>query len=529
MNDETAYRWRWATLGVLCLSLVIIGMDNTILNVALPTLGSDLDATDSDLQWVVDGYTLVFAGLLLTAGCISDKFGRKRALASGLLVFGLASVAAAFADSAAQLIAARCVMGIGAAFIMPATLSILMHVFTDARERAKAIGLWAAVSGVGVIAGPSLGGLLLEHFWWGSVFLVNVPVAGAALLLGKFLVPESRDPSAPRVDIPGAVLSTVGLFALVWAIIEGGSTEWLSRPVLTGLAAGALLLGAFIAWERRTPTPMLDLRFFRDRRFSSAAVALALVFFAMFGALFFLTQYLQLVLGYGTLAAGQRLLPIVTMALVAPIAMRLTETVGTRVVLTSGMLIISGSLLALGTTSIDDGYGRLAIILAVLGCGMGLVLSPATHAVMTSLPPEKAGVGSAVNDSVGQVGGALGVAVLGSILSSAYSSEMPAEIGGITLPDEASSGLGVALRIAAGLEEGPAAQLVLAAQESFVNAMNVTVMAGAAFTLFGALIALVWMPGKAAQRRMAETMEAGAEHEIDPAPQLVSVSEGRGL
>jgi EmrB/QacA subfamily drug resistance transporter len=520
VDAEVVHRRRWATLGVLCLSLVIIGLDNTILNVALPTLGSDLGASDSQLQWVVDGYTLVFAGLLLTAGSIADRFGRKRALATGLSVFGLASVVAAFAGSPGQLVAARCAMGVGAAFIMPATLSVLMHVFRDPQERAKAIGIWAAVSGLGVILGPSLGGLLLEHFWWGSVFLVNVPVAAGALLLGKALVPESRDPAAPRIDLPGAALSTVGLFVLVWAIIEGGSGDWLSGRVLAGFATGLGLLGAFVAWERHTDAPMLDLRFFRNPRFSSAALSLALVFFAMFGCMFFLTQYLQLVLGYGTLAAGERLLPIITMAIGAPIAMKLTEVVGTRVVLATGMLVTSGALLALATTSIDDGYGRFAVVLAVLGAGMGFILSPATHSVMSSLPADKAGVGSAVNDSVGQIGGALGVAVLGSILSSSYSGRMPADVAGVPLPDGASEGLGATLRVAAQLDEGHAASLVRVAQESFVHAMDVTVLVAAGITLAGAVAAAIWMPGRNAQPGLPATDEDEAP-EAAPAGELV--------
>ena len=300
------YPRRWWALGVLSLSLILIGLDNTILNVALPTLSQDLHATDSQLQWIVDGYTLVFAGLLLTAGSLGDRFGRRKALFTGLIVFATGSLAATWAGSAGQLTAARAVMGVGGAIIMPATLSVLTNVFVDARERAKAIGIWAAVSGLGIVLGPTAGGWLLEHFWWGSVFLINVPIAAAALISGYWLVPESRDPAAPRVDVLGAVLSVAGLGTLVWAIIEGADRGWTSAPILSAFAVAAVTLTAFVYWQHRCEHPMLDLRFFRDRRFTTACVAITLVFFGMFGTIFFLTQYLQFVLGYSPLEAGRR-------------------------------------------------------------------------------------------------------------------------------------------------------------------------------------------------------------------------------
>ncbi len=295
--DDRVHRRRWATLAVLCVSLLVIVIDNTIVNVALPTLVRDLGTSISDLQWVVDAYTLVFAGLLLTAGSLGDRFGRKGALTAGLVVFGAASAAAAFAGGVDSLIAARAVMGIGAALIMPATLSILTNVFTDARERALAIGLWSGVAGIAVALGPVTGGFLLEHFWWGSVFIVNVPIVIAAIVAGHFLVPTSRNPKRPRLDLVGAGLSIVGLGALVAAIIEAPSNGWTNPVIVAGFAIAAVALVAFVWWERRIDEPMLDVRFFANPRFTAASVNVTLVFFALFGFIFLATQYLQFVLG----------------------------------------------------------------------------------------------------------------------------------------------------------------------------------------------------------------------------------------
>ncbi|HYN92224.1 MAG TPA: DHA2 family efflux MFS transporter permease subunit [Pilimelia sp.] len=491
MDASTIHRRRWATLGVLCLSLMIIGLDNTILNVALPTLSRDLNATDSQLQWIVDSYTLVFAGLLLTAGSLGDRFGRRRALFLGLAVFAGASVAAAWVDSPGALITARAAMGVGGAVIMPATLSILTNVFTDARERAKAIGIWAAVSGLGIVLGPTAGGWLLEHFWWGSVFLVNVPVAVVTLLIGFWLVPDSRDPAAPRIDVVGSLLSIVGLSTVVWGIIEGHSRGWTSAPILASFALAGVALAGFVYWQHRSDHPMLDLRFFRDRRFSAACVAITLVFFALFGTIFFLTQHLQFVLGYSPLAAGQRLLPIATMVIGAPIAMRVMLRVGARVVVPLGLTIVTGGLLLLSTTTIDDGYGHVGIVLSLIGFGMGATMAPATEAVMASLPAAKAGVGSAMNDAVRQVGGTLGVAVLGSILSSSYA----AQLGAGQVPARATDGLGAALAVADTLPPAAARDLVEAARLAFVEAMGTTVLVAAAVAGAGAVVAFLWLPG----------------------------------
>ena len=319
-DPDTAYRRRWATLGVLCVSLLVIGLDNTILNVALPTLSRDLQASESQLQWIVDAYTLVFAGLLLTAGSLGDRLGRRRALVAGLAVFAGGSLWAAWSSSPGELMAARGVMGAGGAFIMPSTLSVLTNSFRDPAERTKAIGIWAAVSGVGIVLGPACGGWLLEHYWWGSVFLVNVPIALGAIVAARWLVPESRDPAAPRTDYLGAALSIAGLATLVWAIIEAPTKGWTSQPVLTAFALAAVLLTGFTVWERRAPEPMLNLTFLRSARFSAAAVSVTLAFFALFGSVFFLSQYLQFVLGYTPLETGVRVMPVATLVIGAPLA-----------------------------------------------------------------------------------------------------------------------------------------------------------------------------------------------------------------
>jgi EmrB/QacA subfamily drug resistance transporter len=317
---------RWWTLIVLCIALLVIGLDNTILNVALPTLVHDLHASTSQLQWIVDAYTLVFAGFLLTGGSLGDRFGRKHAMSVGLVIFAAGSAAGAFSGSASMLTLCRAVMGVGGALIMPATLSILTNVFTDPKERSKAIGAWAGISGMGIAVGPILGGFLLEHFWWGSVFLVNVPVAIVALTLGRFLIPNSKDPSAPKLDFVGSGTSIVGLSLLLWAIIEVPGKGWSDPTVILTMIGGLLVLGAFAAWELRSDEPMLDLQFFANPRFTVASLSITMAFFAMSGTLFLLTQLLQFVLGYSALAAGYRMAPMaVAMMVMAPLTPRLTE------------------------------------------------------------------------------------------------------------------------------------------------------------------------------------------------------------
>jgi EmrB/QacA subfamily drug resistance transporter len=484
---------RWWTLVVLCLSLLVISLDNTILNVALPTLERDLGASSSQLQWIVDSYMLVFAGLLLTAGAIGDRFGRRNALTFGLAVFGLGSALSAVAGSAEMLIASRALMGVGGAFIMPSTLSILTATF-PAHERAKAIGAWAAVSGLGIAIGPVAGGWIVEHADWSWIFLVNIPFVVAALLAQRPLVPESRDPAAPRLDLPGFALSTAGLTALVWAIIEAPSMGWTDARILAAFAAALALVAAFVAWERRAPEPMLDVRLFRDRRFSAASGAIALSFFAMFGAIFFLTQYLQLVLGYSAFEAGVRVLPVAAGIVIAsPLSARLTARFGAKVVVAGGMTLISAALLLMTGFDVDSAYGLVALAYVVLGLGIGLAMTPATDSVMGSLPLAKASVGSAVNDAARTTGGALGVAILGSILSSGYRGDMDAVSAGAA-QDSLSGALATASHIGGAAGE----RLAATAQEAFVNGMHAAVLVAAGIALVGALVALVFLPSREA-------------------------------
>jgi EmrB/QacA subfamily drug resistance transporter len=505
-TDGTAaaiYRRRWGTLAVLCLSLLVIGIDNTVLNVALPTLVEDLGASASQQQWIVDTYVLVFASLLLTAGMLADRFGRRGALQVGLAIFGLGSATAAFAGSAGMLIGARAVMGIGGAAIMPSTLSILTNVFTDARERAQAIGVWAAVAGLGIAIGPVTGGWLLEHFWWGSVFLVNLPVVAIALLAGRLLVPTSRDPAPRRLDPLGTVLSFVGLAGVLYAIIEGPSQGWTHGPVVAAFSGGMAVLATFVAWELHTDHPLLDMRFFENPRFSGASIAIMLVFFALFGTLFFLTQYLQFVLGYDPLRAGLAVAPVALALLVsAPLAPVLTARVGTKVMVAVGLAIVSAGLVILSTAGVSSGYGVVLATILVLGVGMGLAMAPATDSIMGSLPRAQAGVGSAVNDTTRMVGGSLGVAILGSVLSASYHATIVGSAAIARLPSSAaaaaSNSLGGAVEVARRLGGGAAQSIHSAASQAFVHAMGQAVLAGAAVALAGAIFALAWLPAWAA-------------------------------
>jgi EmrB/QacA subfamily drug resistance transporter len=500
---DRVHQQRWWTLAVLCLTLVLISIDNTILNVAIPTLAREFDATASQLQWIVDSYVLVFAGLLLTAGFLGDKFGRRGALMWGMGIFGVGSVAASMAGSASQLIACRALMGVGGALIMPATLSILTNTFRDARERAKAIAIWAGCSGLGVALGPVTGGWLLEHFSWGSVFLVNLPVLLLAIIGCVVVVPTSRDADAPRLDLGGAALSMAGLTALLWAIIEAPEQGWMSSRSLVGFAMAAGLLALFGVYESRHPAPMLNLGFFRNPRFSAASGAVTLTFFALFGSLFLVTQYMQSVMGYTALQSGVRYLPLAaTLLVVSPTSAKLAQRFGSKIVVSSGLAAVATGLLLMLRLEADTGYAPVLLSMVVLAFGMGLTMAPATESIMGSLPPAQAGVGSAVNDTTREVGGALGVAVLGSVLSSVFGSRMVDVLDGGELPDEArhvaEHSVTGAVTVAHELGGAPGAALAQAAKAAFVDGLHTTSVVAAAVALVGSLIALVMLPARAA-------------------------------
>ena len=500
VQQEKAFARRWWILLVLCLSLVVITLDNTILNVALPTLQSDLGATYSQLQWMVDSYTLVFAGLLLTAGSLGDRFGRKGALQIGLGVFALGSLLSALATSPEMLIGTRAIMGIGGAFIMPATLSILTNVF-PAEERGKAIGIWAGVSAIGIALGPLLGGFLIEHFSWHEIFTVNIPIALVAIGAGIVLIPSSKDPAAPKLDPLGALLSIVGLVSIVYAVIEAPEAGWTDPKILAGFAFGALVMVAFVLWELRCDEPMLDVTFFKNPRFTAASTGITLVFFAMFGFSFLLSQYFQFVLGYDALQTGIRMLPLaLTIMVVAPISPRIVHRVGTKLVVTTGLSLVAFALIMCTGLQVDSGYGQVAWRLVLLAMGMALTMAPATESIMGSLPLAKAGVGSAVNDTTRQVGGALGVAIVGSVLSSVFGSQIADAFAG-KLPAEAVEGarssLYGAFQLADQVGGAQGAQIVDVAKNGFVEGMHggALVAAGAAF--IGAVVAFLFLPATA--------------------------------
>ena len=429
-RESKVFRQRWLILGVLCFSLLVIVVDNSILNVALPTLVKDLNASNSQLQWMVDSYTLVFAGLLLTAGSLGDRFGRRGALQVGLSIFGLGSLASAFATTPAQLIATRALMGVGGAFIMPATLSIITNVFPQ-EERGRAIGLWASVAGVAAALGPMSGGFLLEHFYWGSIFTVNLPIVAFALVCSVFLIPTSKDPSKPRQDPIGAVLSIVGLSTLLYGIIEGPDVGWTEPRTLLAFGIAVVIIGTFAWWESYIDHPMLDTDVFKNPRFSAASIGITCVFFAMFGATFLLTSYLQFVLGYSPLSAGLALVPwALVMMVTSANSSRIVNRFGTKRTVATGLATVGGALLLLTGVPVHGHFvSDVMWRMMLMAAGMGLVMAPATESIMGSLPRAKAGVGSAVNDTTRQVGGALGVAIIGSVMSSVYHDRVATAIG----------------------------------------------------------------------------------------------------
>ena len=496
MDAETIYNRRWWILLVLCLSLIMVIVGNTTLNVALPTMSTDLNASNSQLQWMVDAYALVFAGLLLTAGALGDRFGRKGALLSGLAVFGAGTIAGAtLADSATDVIICRAIMGVGAALVMPATLSILTNVFPP-HERGRAIGTWAGVAAAGAAFGPIISGWLLERFWWGAVFLVNVPVVATAVVMGVLLVPTSRDPRQPRLDLVGAGLSIVALSALLYGIIEAPMKGWLSTDTLAFFAVAAVFIAAFVTWELRAKEPMLDLRFFKIGSFSGGSLAITLSFFALFGLFFLITQYLQLVLGYSAFQAGVRLLPMaVTIMITAPTSARLAERFGTRNVVTTGLSIIAFGLFLISRFEVDTGYPQLILSMMVTAVGMGLTSAPSTASIMSALPLGKAGVGSAVNDTTRELGGALGIAVLGSLVASHYQTTLAPAVDALPSFGKtvAFSGLGRALALAS--ETGNSA-LADAAKASFVDAMNQATVIGAAAAVVAAVGVFLLLPNR---------------------------------
>ena len=511
----------------LLIAAFAINLDITIVNVALPSLVRELHASTSQLQWVVDAYSLVFAALILAAGSLSDRLGRKGFLLAGLAVFGAASLAGGLTTTAGQLIVARCFMGIGAAMIFPSTLSLISNVFTERVARARAIGLWGASAGAAIALGPIVGGWLLERFSWQSIFFAMVPVAAAGAALVAVSVPTSRDPRAPKIDVPGLLLSTAAMAALIYTIIEAPGHGWGSARTLGGFALAAVLFAGFIARERSAREPMLDLSLFRNLRFSAASGSVTVTFFSLAGFIFLITQYFQFLKGYGPFEAGVRTLPVATaVAIASVVGTRLAVRFGTKLVVTIGLLLMTIFFTWVSTATVTTTYLTIAITMVICGTGMGLTSAPATESIMGAVPTEKAGVGSAVNDATRLLGATLGVAVIGSIYASVFSSRLtatlPASLPG-AITHAAHQSVGAALTVAGRL--GAGGHITLggavhhAATHAFTHGLSISCLVAACVTAGGALAAALLLPAQ-------PPGEAHAVAERAPARQAVAAVRG---
>ena len=547
MDEATIYRRRWGILSVLVVCLLVVILDNTILNVALKTIQADLGASQSQMQWAVDSYALVFAGLLIAWGVTGDRVGRKKILVLGMALFGATSALCSFAGSATTLILFRALMGIGAAAVQPQTLSIIQNVF-EPGERPKAIGIWAGASGAAIALGPIAGGALLKYFWWGSIFLVNVPIVIVGLVAIVVLVPDSKDPHPQRIDPSGVLLSIVALVVLVYGIIEGGNTnEWLRWNTLGAILLGAALLGLFVYLEKRSSHPTIDINLFRNRYFSAGTIAIGLTFFALMGSTFFLAYFLQAVRGYTALAAGVALIAVAAAVMIAaPLSAWLSRRFGPRVVAGTGLTVFGLTMVSYVLSTRTMPQWLIEVQMFGMGLGMGLTMTPATNAIMSAVPREKAGAGSAVNNTVRQVAGALGVAILGSILAVAFrgslGSDAPADLAarldqpaavvsrlpasaqvGSYLRQDSSESIGNALQFAGNASTAlqhrastpaaaalPPAQLAEQkqqaqtaiggflndAKDSFMSAMHITSFVAGLFGLIGSFVAFWLLPGR---------------------------------
>jgi EmrB/QacA subfamily drug resistance transporter len=510
----------------LLLASFLINLDTTLVNVALPTLTRELGTSTSQLQWVVDAYNLVFAALLLTAGSLSDRFGRKGMLMAGLLVFGAASFTGGYATSPGELITARAVMGLGAAMTFPATLALLTGVFTSRKERALSIGLWGATAGVAIALGPIVGGFLLEHYSWSSIFYVLGPVAAACIALVALFVPTSRNPVPHRLDYPGLVLSAGFMGLLVYTIIEAPNRGWSSAASLAGFAGAAVLLAAFIAGERRSAEPMLDVRLFRDMRFSAASAAVTVAFFTLLGFIFLITQFFQFIRTYSPLSTGVHLLPVaVSVAVGSTLGTRLAVRIGTKAIVTTGLALQAAFYFwVAGTISPTLGYGVIALQMVVFGLGMGLTSAPATEAIMGAVPTDKAGVGSAVNDSTRLLGGTLGVAVIGSVYATVYGTRLDTALPAALptrLADLTHQSIGAAFGVSDQLaKQGQPAvgdavrQTAIAA---FDHGLSIACVVAGLVAVAGALIAGAFLPAQPPQQPAADAPSEQAARDREQA------------
>lgn len=512
---------RWFLLAMMCLALVVVVMSVSGLVTAIPTMQRELDASASQIQWILDAYAIVFAGSLLTAGAIGDRFGRKRALLIGLAVFAAGALFAGLATDAGRVIAGRAVMGIGAALVMPATLSIITTIFPP-DERPRAISVWAGFAGAAGAIGPIVSGALLERFWWGSAVLVNLPVVAVTFLAIFVFAPESRDEARTPLDLVGAALSLVGLGALVYAIIQGGENGFTTPPVLGAFALAIVSMVAFVRWSQRVEHPMLPLDLFRNRRFSVGSGVMTVSFFVLFGFFFLVTQYLQFSRGYSPLLAGVALLPLpVTFVALSPPSASLAARFGAAPVMATGLAIVAGGLGVLSQLSVDTSYVVLALGFAVLGAGMGITAAPATAEIMSSVPLSKAGIGSAVNDTTRELGGALGIAILGSIADGAYRANIHLSGIGLSpaLRTQGQDSIGAAARIANNVPGGALAKAHAAV--AYTHAFNTTSVVSIGVALVAAVAVVA-----ASRRRVGPSFEELLEGELEPDLALVPVRVG---
>jgi MFS transporter, DHA2 family, integral membrane protein len=515
--DERVHARRWWTLAALCLSLLIVFVGNSSLNVTIPTLSRVLGASTAQLQWVIASYSLVFAGLLFSTGALGDRFGRKGALQLGLSLYLVACLLATASDAMWQLIACRAVMGLGAAFIMPSTLSILVNVFPPG-ERTKAIAIWASVTGAAGAIGPVASGYLLGHFWYGSVFLVNVPILLTALIAGWFLVPKSKDPEQGQLDPVGALLSIIGIVALVYGLIEAPQQGWGSASTVIAFAIAAVVLAAFVAWELRVDEPMLDIRFFRNPAFSTGTGGMILIFVSMYGVMFLITQYFQLILGYTPLSAALRLLPMApVMILVAPMTPRLSARFGVNRVVSLGMALTATGLVMYRFLTPQTPYWYILVAIAPLMGGMALSMSPMTASIMSAVPPRRAGAGSAMNDATRELGAAFGIALMGSLAASRYASSLTQVTARLSakLSRHAQISLADALATAKKLGGATGQALRVGADHAFINGIHLAVGGGALLCAAAAFFVYRWLPHETVHGTALEgpiqAMEATAE------------------
>lgn len=500
------YARRWWTLAALCLVLFVLAFDNTILNVSLPTLAGVFNASASELQWIVKAYILVYSGLLLTGGALSDRFGVRRMLLLGLIIFGTTRALTAFAGSAQELIIGRAAMGVGGAFLMPATLAIIKHIFTDG-ERTRAIAIWTATFGLGVAVGPVIGGWLVEHAWWGSVFLIHLPVTVITFVATIILVSPRLPTRNVPLDLLGVVLSTVGVGVLLYAITAMPTWGMLSLPFMLTTSIALILLGLFIWWESRVAHPMLDLSLFRNRHFSAAIQAIVLIYFVYVGLSFVLAQYLQYVSGYRPFEAGLRTVPLAASLLIFTLlAPTFVTRSSIRFVIVSGLLLAVAGSLALITAGTESGYLPILIALLLLGSGSGLTFTAGTDAVIMSVPKDKAGQAAAVNETGFELGSVLGIGILGTAHTAAYAQSLA---GGTTLPEtirgDAMESVGAALALAESVDPTTREMVIAQVRQAFAGAMDSTALIGALVVLVSAIIALRFLPKYAADQHTSHS------------------------